>query len=44
MNNKEKRIISKIFTRLFFTYKKDMAVFSLIKKIWQLWKTKKINL
>ncbi|MCZ9967360.1 hypothetical protein [Brachyspira hyodysenteriae] len=26
MNNKEKRIISKIFTRLFFTYKKDMAV------------------
>lgn len=26
MKNKEKRIISQIFTRLFFTYKKDIVV------------------
>ncbi|MEI0527550.1 hypothetical protein R4J00_02705 [Brachyspira intermedia] len=31
-NNKEKRIISKIFTRLFFTYEKDIVVMDNIKK------------
>ena len=31
-NNKEKRIISKIFTRLFFTYEKDIVVMENIKE------------
>ena len=32
MKNKEKRIISQIFTRLFFTYEKDIVVMENIKE------------